>query len=82
MSGAEPMSNLLLAEAIAKIMGKSLGNKGYKLIDYYSNQPAHELHSALDCSRLMKLEWSPVETFESQLEKTVKWLLDNPAWLQ
>jgi len=78
VAGAEPMSNLVLAQKISEIMGKPLR---HKLFDYYSNQPAHELHSALDCSRLMKLEWSPVETFEKQLENTVRWLVDNPTWL-
>jgi dTDP-glucose 4,6-dehydratase len=78
VAGVEPVSNLVLAKKIAEIMGRPLR---YKLVDYYSNQPAHELHSALDCSRLMKLGWSPVEIFEEQLENTVRWLVDNQSWL-
>jgi dTDP-glucose 4,6-dehydratase len=78
VAGTEPTSNLALAMKIADIMGKPLR---YKLLDYYSNQPVHELHSALDGSRLLKLGWSPEESFDKQLEKTVMWLINNPGWL-
>ena len=78
VAAVEPLNNLALAQQIAKIMGKTFTPK---VFDFYSNQPAHELHSALDCSRLMKLGWSPNETFDMQLEKTVQWLIDNPEWL-
>lgn len=78
IAGSEPISNLTLANKISEIVGKPLN---YKLHDYYSSQPAHELHSALDCSRLNKLGWSLEESFEKQLVNTVRWLVDNPTWL-
>ncbi len=78
IAGDEQISNLTLAKKIEKIMKKTLH---YKLYDFYSNQTGHELHSALDCSRLSQLGWFPNLTFETQLENTVKWLVDNPKWL-
>lgn len=78
IAGVEPISNLVVAQKIADIMGKPLH---YELLDYYSNEPAHELHSALDCSRIMRLGLLPKEPFDTQLAKTVRWLIENTRWL-
>ncbi len=78
VANAAPISNLILAEKVAQILGKPLR---YELLDYYSTQPMHELHSALDCSRLEKLGCLPTETFDVQLERTIEWLVNNPTWL-
>jgi len=78
IAGSDPINNLVLAKKVAEIIGKPLR---HKLVDYYSSQPAHELHSALDCSRLLQTGWSPEILFDTQLENTVKWLVDNPGWL-
>ena len=79
IAGEAPINNLMLAKKISEIMGKPLN---YKLIDYYSNQPAHELHSSLDCARLFKLGWSYPESFDKQLENSVVWLMNNSNWFE
>ncbi len=77
IAGDEPISNLILAKQIAKILGEKLN---YELFDFYSGQPAHILHSALDCSRIRKLGWAADASFNTQLENTVRWLVENPQW--
>lgn len=51
------------------------------LITYVKDRPGHDLRYAIDATKLEKeLNWTPLETFESGLRKTVKWYLDNLEW--
>ena len=53
------------------------------LIRFVKDRPGHDLRYAIDCSKLEKeLGWSPVESFETGLRKTIQWYLDNPRWVQ
>ncbi len=48
---------------------------------FVSDRPGHDRRYAIDASKLQReLGWRPLETFESGLQKTVQWYLDNPAW--
>lgn len=52
-----------------------------KLIAYMPDRPGHDLRYAIDASKIKReLGWTPVETFESGLRKTVQWYLDNRTW--
>jgi dTDP-glucose 4,6-dehydratase len=54
-----------------------------KLIQYVSDRPGHDLRYAIDASKLEReLGWKPKETFETGLRKTVRWYLDNHAWVE
>lgn len=53
------------------------------LITYVPDRPGHDLRYAIDDTRIrQELGWTPKESFESGLEKTVRWYLDNPAWVE
>ncbi len=53
------------------------------LIEYVRDRPGHDLRYAIDATKIREaLGWSPAETFESGIEKTVRWYLDNKAWWQ
>ena len=53
------------------------------LICFVEDRPGHDLRYAIDCSKLEKeLDWSPVESFETGLRKTIQWYLDNHRWVQ
>ena len=46
-----------------------------------ADRPGHDKRYAIDAGRIEReLGWTPVETFESGIEKTVRWYLDNEAW--
>ena len=47
------------------------------------DRPGHDHRYAIDCSRLERdLGWRQTETAESGFEKTVRWYLDNAAWVE
>ncbi|WP_375396533.1 dTDP-glucose 4,6-dehydratase [uncultured Sphingomonas sp.] len=50
-------------------------------IGYVADRPGHDKRYAIDASRIRdELGWEPAETFESGIEKTVRWYLDNESW--
>jgi len=50
-------------------------------ITYVTDRPGHDRRYAIDCAKLQgELGWSPRESFETGLEKTVDWYLANRAW--
>ena len=47
------------------------------------DRPGHDTRYAIDAGKIEReLGWTPAETFETGLEKTVRWYLDNKAWWQ
>lgn len=53
------------------------------LITYVTDRPGHDLRYAIDASKIAReLDWTPNETFETGLRKTVKWYLENLTWCQ
>ncbi|MEY2942688.1 MAG: dTDP-glucose 4,6-dehydratase [Pseudomonadota bacterium] len=52
-----------------------------ELIDYVTDRPGHDARYAIDATRLEdELGWRAVEDFDSGIEKTVQWYLDNQWW--
>jgi dTDP-glucose 4,6-dehydratase len=50
-------------------------------ITYVADRPGHDQRYAIDANRIAsELGWRPQETFETGLEKTVQWYLDNEVW--
>ena len=51
------------------------------LITFVSDRPGHDQRYAIDASRISnELGWTPIETLETGLAKTVRWYLDNEEW--
>jgi dTDP-glucose 4,6-dehydratase len=51
------------------------------LIEFVSDRPGHDLRYAMDTAKARwELDWMPRESFESGLERTVEWYLDNRDW--
>ncbi|OOZ16851.1 dTDP-glucose 4,6-dehydratase [Solemya velum gill symbiont] len=52
-----------------------------ELITHVTDRPGHDLRYAIDAGKIdRELGWVPEETFETGLEKTVHWYLDNSDW--
>ncbi len=52
-----------------------------ELITHVADRPGHDLRYAIDAGKIeQELGWIPEETFETGLEKTVHWYLDNSEW--
>ena len=51
------------------------------LITFVTDRPGHDLRYAIDAGKIEReLGWTPAESFESGLRKTVQWYLANRAW--
>ncbi|MCD1599822.1 MULTISPECIES: dTDP-glucose 4,6-dehydratase [Rheinheimera] len=63
---------------------KPAGLERYEdLITYVTDRPGHDLRYAIDASKIEReLGWTPQETFDSGLRKTVQWFLTNKTWWQ
>jgi len=68
----------------AKIQNKPNGINGFAdLISFVQDRPGHDVRYAIDATKIQEeLNWQPVETFESGIQKTVSWYLDNQQWCQ
>jgi dTDP-glucose 4,6-dehydratase len=79
ITGEKEVSNLELAQLISKYVGKELK---FKMVNFVNDRPGHDLRYGLDGSKMRELGWSPKDDFETSLEKTVKWTLENREWLE
>ncbi|SVE37136.1 uncharacterized protein METZ01_LOCUS489990, partial [marine metagenome] len=51
------------------------------LISFTTDRPGHDQRYAMNPSKItQQLDWSPNETFESGIHKTVQWYLNNQTW--
>jgi dTDP-glucose 4,6-dehydratase len=76
--GDREVDNLALARMVADCVGKKLH---YKLIDFHSTRPGHDLRYALDGEKIERLGFSMPRNFEDALRATVVWYLANRNWL-
>jgi dTDP-glucose 4,6-dehydratase len=59
------------------------GTSYQELIAFVRDRPGHDRRYAVDTSRIEReLNWSPAESFESGIRKTIDWNLANQEWLQ
>ena len=79
-------TNLELVKTICSILDRMKPReKGQysELISFVTDRPGHDSRYAIDPSRIRnELDWQPAINFELNLEKTVKWYLDNRDWWQ
>jgi dTDP-glucose 4,6-dehydratase len=53
-----------------------------RLITYVKDRPGHDRRYAIDARKIEReLGWRPAETFDTGIRKTVRWYLDNTAWV-
>lgn len=73
-----------ILDELAPIQNSKLNIKNYKdLKVFVTDRPGHDMRYAIDASKIEReLGWTPQETFESGIKKTIQWYLDNQAWWQ
>ena len=85
IGGFNEWRNIDLIKVLVKTVDKLLGNEeghSLDLITYVTDRPGHDARYAIDSSKLKnELGWEPSLQFEEGIEKTVKWYLENEAWL-
>lgn len=78
--GEKEYDNLTFASMIADAAGRALK---YKIVDFHSSRPGHDLRYALDGSKLKASGFDYPITIEESLKTTVRWFLkpENRKWL-
>ena len=87
VGGNNEIKNIDIVKTICNLLDNirpSENLKSYQeLITFVKDRPGHDLRYAIDSSKLQnKLGWSPKETFETGIRKTIDWYLDNKTWWQ
>ena len=77
--GQEELDNLQLAQMIADIMGRKLR---YKMVDFHSSRPGHDLRYALSGEKMKNLGFIQHKRIGERLAEVVEWTLKNPRWLR
>ncbi len=61
---------------------RSDGKPYREQVTYVKDRPGHDRRYAIDARKIEReLGWTPAETFETGIRKTVQWYLDNPDWV-
>lgn len=87
IGGWNEKANLDVVHALCDILDemdpRSAGGSYRQQITYVADRPGHDRRYAIDARKIERdLGWKPVETFETGLRKTVRWYLDNEAWVK
>lgn len=85
IGGHNEMQNIEVVKTICQILDElkpQMNGESYEtLITYVKDRPGHDLRYAIDASKIKNdLGWTPAETFDSGIRKTVEWYLDNLEW--
>ncbi len=89
IGGHNEKANIEVVKTICALLeelrpDKPAGVESYEsLITYVKDRPGHDVRYAIDATKIaQELNWTPEETFESGIRKTVAWYLNNPKWWQ
>jgi dTDP-glucose 4,6-dehydratase len=83
VGGRNEQTNIGVVERVCDLMDRfnPAGASHRRLISFVTDRPGHDQRYAIDAGRLeAELGWSAKETFETGIEKTVRWYLDNREW--
>ncbi|WP_427964030.1 dTDP-glucose 4,6-dehydratase [Altererythrobacter sp.] len=85
VGGGQERTNLQVVEAICDVLDerepRAEGTSHRDLISFVTDRPGHDRRYAIDASKITReLGWTPEETFESGLAKTIDWYLANEWW--
>ena len=85
VGGNHEMTNIDIVTTIINIYNDLTGKDINKddVITYVQDRSGHDLRYAIDSTKLQtELGWSPEETFETGIKKTIQWYLDNKKWME
>lgn len=85
IGGHNEKQNIDVVKTICTILDnikpRTDGQSYTQQITFVKDRPGHDLRYAIDASKINKeLGWQPQETFESGIQKTVEWYLNNLEW--
>ncbi|MGO3643654.1 MAG: dTDP-glucose 4,6-dehydratase [Pseudoalteromonas sp.] len=83
IGGHNEKQNLEVVQTICEILDTLVPKESEyaEQITYVADRPGHDRRYAIDSSKMNEeLNWTPMETFETGLRKTIEWYLKNQQW--
>lgn len=85
VGGHNEKTNLEVVHAICDLVDRLApaadGQPRRGQITFVKDRPGHDQRYAIDAGKIAReLSWKPEETFETGLERTVRWYLEHRAW--
>jgi len=86
IGGWNEQANLDVVRTLCRILDEEQpradGRSYAEQIEFVKDRPGHDRRYAIDARKLEReLGWRPAETFATGIRKTVRWYLDNQAWV-
>lgn len=76
VGGNNERTNIEIVQTILKHLGKP-----ESLMKFVKDRPGHDRRYAIDATKLRtELGWSPKYNFDTGIEQTIKWYLENQQW--
>ena len=87
VGGHNERTNLEVVKTICALLDRLAPDSPHApheaLITFVEDRPGHDRRYAIDAGKIEReLGWTPEETFESGMEKTVRWYLENREWCE
>jgi dTDP-glucose 4,6-dehydratase len=87
VGGNSEKTNLEVVDTLCALLDAALPDSPHRphaqLKQFVTDRPGHDRRYAIDAGKLRReLGWQAQETFETGLERTLAWYLDNQAWVQ
>jgi len=86
IGGHNEWANIRIVELICDIVDEfmpELGGHSRQLITFVKDRPGHDRRYAIDATKIKaELGWMPAHKFENGIRETVRWYLDNQAWVK
>jgi dTDP-glucose 4,6-dehydratase len=85
IGGLNQQTNLAVVAQLCEVLDRvhPTGAPHTHLLRFVPDRPGHDRRYAIDCTKIQtELGWRPRESFATGLEKTVRWYLDHPDWVE
>lgn len=87
IGGDSERTNLEVVDTLCRLLDEALPDSPHRphnqLKQFVSDRPGHDRRYAIDATKIRReLGWTPNESFESGLRRTLSWYLDNQDWTQ
>jgi len=69
------LENIEITKRLLSLLGRDEGS-----ICHVEDRKGHDRRYSIDCGKLMDMGWKPTHSFETGIEETVKWYLNNENW--
>lgn len=84
IGGSNEKTNLEIVRLILAYLFKEVDHTiNETLIKHVTDRQGHDRRYAIDSSRIQsELGWTPAISFENGIASTIRWILNNPVWME